>query len=169
MDCSLPGSSVHGILQAIILEPVAIPFSRGSPRPRGSNPGLLHCRQILYRLKYQGSILSGSMVKNHLPVQEMQETQVQSHGGRSFEGGHGNPLQCSHLENPMDRGSWQVPVHGVAKISACMHQGPYFQHSFITVDSELDHLAEAAFARSLCRKGTLSSFSSCTLRKEITM
>ena len=116
MDCSLPGSSVHGILQAIILEPVAIPFSRGSPRPRGSNPGLLHCRQILYPLKYQGSILSGSMVKNHLPVQEMQETPVQSHGGRFFGGGHGNPLQCSHLGNPMDRGSWQVSVHGVAKI-----------------------------------------------------
>ena len=29
-DCSLPGSSVHGILQARILEWVAIPFSRGS-------------------------------------------------------------------------------------------------------------------------------------------
>jgi len=29
MDCSLPGSSVHGILQARILEWVAIPFSRG--------------------------------------------------------------------------------------------------------------------------------------------
>ena len=29
MDCSLPGSSVHGVLQAIILEWVAIPFSRG--------------------------------------------------------------------------------------------------------------------------------------------
>ena len=28
---------------------------------------------------------------------------------------NGYPLQCSHLENPMDRGSWQVPVHGVAK------------------------------------------------------
>ena len=34
MDGSLPGSSVHGILQARILEWVAIPFSRGSPRPR---------------------------------------------------------------------------------------------------------------------------------------
>ena len=34
MDCSLPGSSVHGILQARILERVAIPFSRGSSRPR---------------------------------------------------------------------------------------------------------------------------------------
>ena len=31
MDCSLPGSSVHGILQARILEWVAIAFSRNSP------------------------------------------------------------------------------------------------------------------------------------------
>ena len=34
MDCSPPGSSVHGILQARILVLVAIPFSRGSSRPR---------------------------------------------------------------------------------------------------------------------------------------
>ena len=34
MDCSLPGSSVHGILQARILEWVSIPFSRGSSWPR---------------------------------------------------------------------------------------------------------------------------------------
>ena len=33
MDCSPPGSSVHGILQERILEWVAIPFSRGSSRP----------------------------------------------------------------------------------------------------------------------------------------
>ena len=35
--------------------------------------------------------------------------------GRSFGGGHGNPLQYSCLENPMDRGAWQATVHGVAK------------------------------------------------------
>ena len=34
VDCSLPGSSVHGILQARMLEGVAFPFSRGSSRPR---------------------------------------------------------------------------------------------------------------------------------------
>ena len=34
MDCSPPGSSVLGILQARILEWVAIPLSRGSSRPR---------------------------------------------------------------------------------------------------------------------------------------
>ena len=39
MDCSLLGSSVHGILQASVLEWIAIPFSRGSPQPRDW-PGL---------------------------------------------------------------------------------------------------------------------------------
>ena len=34
MDCSPPGSSVHGILQARILEWLAMPFSRGSFQPR---------------------------------------------------------------------------------------------------------------------------------------
>ena len=34
MDCSLPGSSVHGILQARIPEWVTITFSRGSSQPR---------------------------------------------------------------------------------------------------------------------------------------
>ena len=33
MDCSPPGSSVHGILQARILEWIAIPFSRDLPDP----------------------------------------------------------------------------------------------------------------------------------------
>ena len=36
MNCSLPGSSVHGILQAKKLEWVPIPFSRGSSQPRDS-------------------------------------------------------------------------------------------------------------------------------------
>ena len=34
MDCSLPGSSIHGIFQAIVLEWIAISFSRGSSWPR---------------------------------------------------------------------------------------------------------------------------------------
>ena len=38
VDCSPPGSSVHGILQAIILEWVAMPSSRG-PSDRGVKPG----------------------------------------------------------------------------------------------------------------------------------
>ena len=35
--------------------------------------------------------------------------------GRSPGEGNGNPLQCSCLENPMDRGVWQATVHMVAK------------------------------------------------------
>ena len=41
MDCSPPGSSVHGILQARILEWVAIFFSRGSSGPRDSLQGAI--------------------------------------------------------------------------------------------------------------------------------
>ena len=36
--------------------------------------------------------------------------------GRSPGGGHGNPLQCSCLENPMDRGDWWAMIHRIAKI-----------------------------------------------------
>ena len=35
--------------------------------------------------------------------------------GRSPEEGNGYPLQCSLLENPMDRGAWRAKVHGAAK------------------------------------------------------
>ena len=34
IDCTLTGSSVHGIFQAIVLEWIAISFSRGSSQPR---------------------------------------------------------------------------------------------------------------------------------------
>ena len=92
MDCSQPGSSVHGILQARMLElfpspgdlpnpgiepmspalqvdslPTEIPgkpiniglschaLLQGIFPTQGSNPGLPHCRQILYHLSHQGS------------------------------------------------------------------------------------------------------------------
>ena len=41
MDCSLPGSSVHGIPQARVLVQVSMPFT-GFSWPRGLNPHLLH-------------------------------------------------------------------------------------------------------------------------------
>ena len=46
MDCSPPGSSVHGVLQARILEWVAIPFSRGFPNT-GIEPGSHELRDSL--------------------------------------------------------------------------------------------------------------------------
>ena len=50
MVCSPPGSSIHGILQARILEWVGIPFSRGPSWTKDQTWGLLHFRQILYYL-----------------------------------------------------------------------------------------------------------------------
>ena len=47
--CDPMGCTVHGILQTRILEWVAFSFSKGS------NPGLPHCRRILYQLSHKGS------------------------------------------------------------------------------------------------------------------
>ena len=56
MGYSLPGSSIHGILQARILEWVAIPSQGDLPNPgMESASHLLHYRQILYCLSHQGS------------------------------------------------------------------------------------------------------------------
>ena len=41
---------------------------------------------------------------------------------RSPGGGHGNTLQYSCLENPMDRGAWRATVHGVRKSQARLKQ-----------------------------------------------
>ena len=50
-------------------------------------------------------------------MEEMQETRVVKihRSGTSPGGEHGNPLQYSCLENPMDRGSWWATVHEVTK------------------------------------------------------
>ena len=55
MDCSLPGSSVCGIHQARILEWVNHCLLHRIFLAPGSDLGLPHCRQILYRLSHQGS------------------------------------------------------------------------------------------------------------------
>ena len=53
MDCSPPGSSVHGILQARTLEWIAIPFSRRSSQPRDQTQVSCIGRWILYHLSHQ--------------------------------------------------------------------------------------------------------------------
>ena len=56
--------------------------------------------------------LGAQTVKN-LPA--VQEIWGQSLGWELPSGGHGNPLQYSCLDNPMDRGAWRAIVHRVAK------------------------------------------------------
>ena len=57
LDCSPPGSTVHGILQARILESVANPFSRGFPDPgiEPGSPALQADFFFFYHLSHQGS------------------------------------------------------------------------------------------------------------------
>ena len=57
------------------------------------------------------------LVVKNLPVNagDIRDTGLIPRLGRSSEGGHGNPLQYSCLENPMERGAWQTTVHRVAK------------------------------------------------------
>ena len=79
MDCSLPGSSVQGILQARILEWVAIFLLQGIFPTQESNPDLLHCRQILYHLSHQGSLEGLQEVSRVTPVESgTQSAQVTS-------------------------------------------------------------------------------------------
>ena len=127
MGCSLPGSSVHGIFQAKKLEWVAIFLLQGIfPTPR-LNPGLLHCRQILYRLSSKGSPSQVALVvkKNKTKQKKNKKTPANAGGirdmglisglGRSPGGEHSNPLQYPCLENPTDRGAWRATVHEAAK------------------------------------------------------
>ena len=61
MDCSLPDSSVHGVLQARILEWIAIPFSRESSWPRDQTWVSNTVGIILYHLSHQGSQESNTL------------------------------------------------------------------------------------------------------------
>ena len=80
-----------------------------------SNQGLLHCRQILYQLSYQGSPLCDLSGLLNLSV----PLSLHLYNNSTFRGnpgeGNGNPLHCTCLENPMDRGARGAIVYGVAK------------------------------------------------------
>ena len=179
MACSPPGSSVHGILQARILEEVVIPSSRGSFWPGKLASACVSCTasglfinwatweawlqdrewnlkvnseepksKIRRRLKFgredRESIIEGFLniawiseftniwfflTYERLPrwrsskkricllMQEMLETWVWLLGQEDPWRRHGNPLQYSCLENPMERGAWWAKVHGICKES----------------------------------------------------
>ena len=59
----------------------------------------------------------GAVVKNPANAGDSRDVGSIRESGRSPGAGHGNPLQYSSLENPMDRGAWQATVHEVTKSS----------------------------------------------------
>ena len=154
MDCSPPGTSVHGTSQTRILEWVVISFSRGSfldPPDPGIEPvspasPALQADSLPLVPLMKPSVCVSSLVNvltswacssicemgmdtfisrasqvvlvvKNLPasVGDIRNLGSIPVSGRSLGGGHGNPLQYSCLENPIDRGAWRTTVHGVAK------------------------------------------------------
>ena len=88
------------------------------------NQGLLYCRQVLYQLSYQGSlflqmfithdrdlIMAHMVKKPPANAGDVRDTGSIPGSGRSPGAGHGNPLQYSCLENPIDRGAlWAIDI-----------------------------------------------------------
>ena len=93
MDCSLPGSSVHGIFQARVLEWGAIAVSNDQPRQHIQKQRHYFANKSLSNQGYGFS-------SSHVWIGE----------------GNGDPLQCSCLENPMDGGPWQATVRGWLRV-----------------------------------------------------
>ena len=149
MDCSLPGSSVLGILQARILEWVAVPFSRGSSQPR--NQTRFSCiagrlarlvknlpamqENLVWFLDWEDLLEKGksyplqySGLENSMDCMGSQRVGQDWATFTSGEG-NGNPLQYSCLENSMIRGAERAAVHGVTKhwawLSTHTHTGQY--------------------------------------------
>ena len=109
MDYSLPCSSIHGIFQAKILEWVAISFSRDLPNPGRHYPICMYLGMAGFP--------SGLMVKNLLAnVGDRRDSRSNSRSERSPTGGHGNLLEYSCLENPMDGGAWWATVRTVTRV-----------------------------------------------------
>ena len=84
--------TVHGILQARILELGSFSLLQGIFSTQGSNPSLPHCRWILYQLSHQGSDVEESAVR---------ETQVRSLGQE-------DPLE-KEMANHSSVLAWKIP------------------------------------------------------------
>ena len=116
---------------------------QGNFSTQGLNPGLLHCRQILYQLSHQGSPrilewVSLSLLKRIFLTQESNKgllhcRQILHQLGYK---GNGKPLQYSCLENPMGRGAWWATVHGIARAGHNLPTKPP-PHCFLLIISTL--------------------------------
>ena len=86
MDCSPPGSSVHGILQARILEWVVISFPRDLPNP-GIKPCLLLGRRDLHRLSHLGAhCAERELISEQLGPTRLQKPRLTRYHREAFAG-----------------------------------------------------------------------------------
>ena len=120
MDCCPPGSLVHGIFQAWILEWVAISFSRGSSRPWDwiQVSSIVGRRFTIWATREAYAYISqvALVVKNPpANARDIRDTGLIPGSGRSLGEGNDSPFQCFFLEKSMDRGAWWATVNGVEK------------------------------------------------------
>ena len=148
MDCSPPGSYVHEILQATILEWAAISFSMGSSQPRDRTQVSCTAGRFFTDWATRKAQVGQNWVTNtfsfgitvHLgfPGGSDGKESACSVGdlgsipglGRSLGGQYGNPLQCSCLENPHGQRSLAGPSPWGCKGSDKTEQLSTAQHSF---------------------------------------
>ena len=63
---------------------------------------------------FSGGAIVKNLPANARDIRDARDVGLIPGSGKYLGGGHGNPLQYSCLENPMDRGAWRAIVHGVA-------------------------------------------------------
>ena len=105
---------LQGILQARILEWVAVPFSRGSSPPR-DRTWVFHIAGGFFIIWATWELQCNSKVNTTKSLSSCRRWGSIIGSGRSPGGGNGNLLQYSYLGNPTDRGVWWAIVLGVAK------------------------------------------------------
>ena len=118
MDCSLPGSSAHGHSPGKNTEVNCHALLQGIFPTQGSNPGLPHCRWILYCLSHEGILKSE--INNTRPKSGSQLGQTPSEGCR------GESASC-FFQLLMTNGSFWFMTH------YSNHQGQHLQASLSSI------------------------------------
>ena len=103
----MPGiwSAFHKLLSLNIEKPLHPAFMISSPVP------------VLQTIQPPFSLFPVYVVVKNPPAnaEDIRDTSSIPGLGRCPGGEHGNPVQYSYLENPMDRGAWWATVHGVTQ------------------------------------------------------
>ena len=149
IDGSPPGSAIPGILQARTPEWVTISFSNAWKwKVTVKSLSCVRLLATLWTAAYQAPPSMGFPKQEYwsvVPLRSLQvglvvkkspanaggirDTGLIPGSGRFPEGGHGNPLQSSYLENPMDSRAWQTRVHGVSQSLIWLKQRSMHTHT----------------------------------------